>query len=244
MRRKVSTIWTEAGLLKLAPLLSDKQVARIYRAGGSPDPDYRDVWRVLTPGERAYLLVFWSATKFRFTDKLVALCGGDRALALKIRSELKKDNDATERGILTVTPQRIESDNAKRDDKRKKRDTPEDTPYRHHGWTRDDVASEAMNRDLEPLLGPPKFDPIWIPERDIPPSPVRQVSIEEYEATKQRPKKGDRNLSFLPKGNHNPSDNVYEGDDLWYEADPRQNMAGYDDPRQEDGPHNPRYSPE
>jgi hypothetical protein len=98
------------------------------------------------------------------------------------------------------------------------------------------------------MLGPAKYDPIWLPERDIPPSPVRQVSIEEYEQTKQQPKKGEVNLSFLPKVIVKKSDKYFEASDVdyseEYEIDPRRTMIGYDDPRREDEPYNPRYSPE
>lgn len=244
MKRKVSTIWTEEEMLNLRYLLPDSAQARIDGRRGSPDPEYRDVWPTLTPGERIFLMVFWSAFRLRYLDKLVALYRGDVARAEAVQAQLRSDYVVERRGLERVTPAMRAQDARDRNTKRQS----DSTQRRHHGWLRDDVAAEALNRDLEPLLGPPRCDPVWLPERDLPPSPVRQVSIEEYERTKQQPKKGDAHLSFLPKAIVKKSDKYYEGSDIesvdWYEPDPRSTMAGYDDPRHEDGPHNPRYSPE
>jgi hypothetical protein len=155
----------------------------------------------------------------------------------------------TERGLLTATPAQREEDARNRAKRREDRGTPENAPYRSPRFNRNDVPAEALNRDLEPMLGPAKSDPVWLPEYDRPPAPVRKVSIEEYEATKQRPKKGDKNLSFLPKVNSGSADKMYEGlmeDEVFSQEhqDYRRDMAGYDDPRHEDGPYNPRYSAE
>jgi hypothetical protein len=243
MRRKPSTIWTEESMRGLRYLLPDSAQARIDGRRGSPDPEYRDVWSSLTPGERIFLMVFWSAFRLRYLDKLVALYRGDIARAQAVQSKLRSDYVIERRGLERVTPAKREQD--ARDNASKRQS--DDVPRRHRGWMRDDVASEALNRDLEPLLGPARYDPIRLPEYEPAPSPVRRVSIEEYEATKQRPKKGGVNLSFLPKVNSGSADKINEGfDDHDYTERPdyRHDIAGYDDPRHEDGPHNPRYSPE
>lgn len=242
MRRKVSTIWTEEEMLNLRYLLPDSAQARIDGRRGSPDPEYRDVWATLSPGERVFLMVFWSAFRLRYIDKLVALYRGDVARAKIVQAELRVGYEQARADLVSLSPGQVQRDLNERDRLRKKHGY---MGVNHRGWTRDDVASEALNRDLEPLLGPSHYDPIRLPERDPTPSPVRQVSIEEYEATKQRPKKGDKNLSFLPKVISSDADKKYEGS--LYEdeySDPRHGIAGYDDPRHEDGPYNPRYSPE
>lgn len=244
MRRKVSTIWTEEELLGLRYLLPDSAQARIDGRRGSPDPEYRDVWSSLTPGERIFLMVFWSAFRLRFLDKLVALYRGDLDKARAAQSRLHSDYEQQRRDIVSVTLSDRQIDIRRRETAREQRGH---ITRKHHGWMRDDVASEALNRDLEPLLGPARYDPIRLPEYEPTPSPVRRVSIEEYEATKQRPKKGGVNLSFLPKVNSGSADKINEGfDDHDYTERPdyRHDIAGYDDPRYEDGPHNPRYSPE
>lgn len=245
MKRKESTIWTEDEMLNLRYLLPDSAQARIDGRRGSPDPEYRDVWPTLTPGERIFLMVFWSAFRLRYLAKLVVLYRGDVARAIAVQAQLRTDYAQARSDLVSITPAQIARHIRERARLREQRGTPTDTPYRHHGWTRDDVASEALNRDLEPLLGPSHYDPIRLPERAPEPSPVRQVSIEEYEATKQRPKKGGVNLSFLPKVISPDADKNYE-DSLYGDeySDPRHGMAGYDDPRHEDGPYNPRYSPE
>lgn len=247
MKKKVSTIWTEDEMLKLRDLLPNSMVSRVNNPNRCPDPDYRDVWRTLTLGERTFLVVFWGAFHRNNFNNLLALYRGNRARANEVLARLEEHREQRRADLVSVTPAQQSRDLRDRDRRRKERGTSEDVPYRHHGWMRDDVASEALNRDLEPLLGPPRYDPIRLPEYEPKPSPVRQVSIEEYEASKQRPKKGGVNLSFLPKVNSGSADKINEGfDDHDYTERPdyRHDIAGYDDPRHEDGPHNPRYSPE
>lgn len=217
MKKKVSTIWTEEAMLNLGAVLPKSFAACIDGKRGPSQPEYRPVWRELTPGERTFLLVFWGAFERHQILNLVALYGGSYQKALEVRKKLKTDYEGVRANLTTVTPAQKAKDARERDRLRKKRGTPEDTPFRHHGWMRDDVASEALNRDLEPLLGPSRYDPIRIPEYTPKPSPVRQVSIEEYEATKRAPKYGGVKLAhnkepiFWAKEISRPSDKINEG---------------------------------
>jgi hypothetical protein len=92
---------------------------------------------------------------------------------------------------------------------------------RQVGWTADDVAAEYF--DVGDAPNKQTITP-RLPEQDIPPSPVRKVSVEEYYATRKNPlPKGvalefDKTSPLWLKLDDRYADTVYEGDETpsWY----------------------------
>jgi hypothetical protein len=91
---------------------------------------------------------------------------------------------------------------------------------RQVGWAAEDVTAEYFDvgTEVEPYRKP---RPIVVPEQDIPPSPVRKVSVEEYYATRKNP---------LPKGVALEFDKTSP---LWLKLDDRyadKSMEGDEEP--------------
>lgn len=92
---------------------------------------------------------------------------------------------------------------------------------RQRGWTREDVVAEYYDETGEPRLGPPrkKSEPI-MPEYDQAPSPVRKVSVEEYQRTKRNPVYGGVKPEFAKESEHfakelpDSADKIFDGTPL------------------------------
>lgn len=220
-------MWSEQKLMNLVPYAAEaltrhhRSVSKILTQGNyPPDSDIdRADWGSYSLGERAYYVLFALAYHKHDLVCLKCICPPEqftRISTLMLNRIEAYKRELTRAALEAVAMQRMAA--AKRRQAKNHTQTP-----RQVGWTAEDVPAEYFDvaTDEEPHR-PPR--PITILDKEIPPSPVRKVSVEEYYATRKTPlPKGvalefDKVSPLWLKLDDRYADKSYEGDEepSWY----------------------------
>lgn len=217
-------MWTDKALESLIPIAAtllgpDRRVSTYLTHGSRcPDPELDlQEWKSWTPGLRAYHILFDFVTRRGNLDLLYRLCPREQAERLyremTVERKLRHRELTLEADWKTAVARITAAQDRQQD---RKTQTP-----RQAGWTREDVVAEYYDETGEPRLGPPrkKAEPI-MPEYDKSPSPVRKVSVEEYQRTKRNPVYGGVKPEFAKESEHfakelpDSADKIYDGTPL------------------------------
>lgn len=182
--------------------------------------DYRETWRTLTPGQRAYLGLFMTVIRHQHSEAL-SLLTQDQVIIEKILRELYNSRNGYRRDVVNISFRRhlllIE----------KYRQQPE--RRRFPRWGPQDIPAEAFSIDQDPEWGnSSKVKASPVREIQGPAGPVRQVTIEEYNRTRRVPSPKGVALEYdkenklsqeWAKDSHTNDDKIYDGTEPeWYRS--------------------------
>lgn len=195
-------MWTDKELESLIDITIERMVITkmknpyswVNLGGHCPVEDYKGEAKSMTPGQRAYLGLYFCAFLRKDYTSLVLLCRGDHSKAAILYTKIQGSNNSYHRDIANLSLSRIQ----------RLIDKVKITPRkRQPGWGPQDIPVESfsINTEVDAYRAhTPQKDAV----RDIigPASPVRKVSAEEYYATRRIPSPKGVALEFEKESSH------------------------------------------